>query len=299
MPNQSNPIPAVVSVVGQDQKGVVAKVSTYLANQNVNILDIEQKVVQGWFIMNMLVDLADLDIQLDELFRDLNRVGQDINMDIEVRLLGRKKTKRMVIMVSKEAHCLVRLLEDIKEENITAEVAAVISNHEELRGMAEAAGLPFECIVHEDRTKRDELMVARLHELNPDLIVLARYMQILPKFFIDAFPNRMINIHPSLLPYHKGANAYRQAFEKGNRVAGCTAHFVTEDLDEGPIILQDVFHISVGSDTLEDVKRKGQELEANVLSKATQLFLNNELLVKDGKVVYKPGNDFFKKHHTL
>ena len=299
MPNQSNPIPAVVSVVGQDQKGVVAKVSTYLANQNVNILDIEQKVVQGWFIMNMLVDLADLDIQLDELFRDLNRVGQDINMDIEVRLLGRKKTKRMVIMVSKEPHCLVRLLEDIKEETITAEVAAVISNHEELRGMAEAAGLPFECIVHEDRTKRDELMVARLQELNPDLIVLARYMQILPKFFIDAFPNRMINIHPSLLPYHKGANAYRQAFEKGNRVAGCTAHFVTEDLDEGPIILQDVFHISVGSDTLEDVKRKGQELEANVLSKATQLFLNNELLVKDGKVVYKPGNDFFKKHHTL
>ncbi|MDX1971587.1 MAG: ACT domain-containing protein [Candidatus Sumerlaeia bacterium] len=299
MPNQSNPIPAVVSVVGQDQKGVVAKVSTYLANQNVNILDIEQKVVQGWFIMNMLVDLADLDIQLDELFRDLNRVGQDINMDIEVRLLGRKKTKRMVIMVSKEPHCLVRLMEDIKEETITAEVAAVISNHEELRGMAEAAGLPFECIVHEDRTKRDELMVARLQELNPDLIVLARYMQILPKFFIDAFPNRMINIHPSLLPYHKGANAYRQAFEKGNRVAGCTAHFVTEDLDEGPIILQDVFHISVGSDTLEDVKRKGQELEANVLSKATQLFLNNELLVKDGKVVYKPGNDFFKKHHTL
>lgn len=299
MSSDQTSIPAVVSVIGQDQKGVVAKVSTYLANQNVNILDIEQKVVQGWFIMNMLVDLADLDMQLDELFRDLSKVGKDINMDIEVRLMGRKKNRRVVIMVSKEPHCLERLIEDVREEIITADVISVISNHEDLRPMVEAQGWTFEVFKHEDRTTRDQMIVDHLQSLNPDLIVLARYMQILPKFFIDAFPNKMINIHPSLLPYHKGANAYRQAFEKGNRVAGCTAHFVTEDLDEGPIILQDVFHISVGNDTLEDVKRKGQELEANVLSKATQLFLNNELLVKDGKVVYKPGNDFFKKHHTL
>jgi len=292
-------IPAIVSVVGQDQKGVVAQVSTYLAEQNVNILDIEQKVVQGLFIMNMLVDLSDLDDQLDVMMRGLDELGQQIHMDIEMRLLGKKKFKRVVVMVSKEDHCLKRIIEDFEEGSIAAEIVSVISNHDLLKPMAEEAGLPFEQIVHEDRKTRDEMMVSRLQELKPDLIILARYMQILPEFFVKAFENKMINIHPSLLPYHKGANAYRQAFEKGNRVAGCTAHFVTEDLDEGPIILQDVFHINVGEDSLEDVKNKGQQLEANVLSKAVQLFINNELLVRDQKVVYRPGNDFFKKHHEL
>lgn len=292
-------IPAIVSVVGQDQKGVVAQVSTYLAEQNVNILDIEQKVVQGLFIMNMLVDLSDLDDQLDVMMRGLDELGQQIHMDIEMRLLGKKRFKRVVVMVSKEDHCLKRIIEDFEEGNIAAEIVSVISNHDVLKPMAEDAGFPFEQIVHEDRNTRDEMMVSRLRELKPDLIILARYMQILPEFFVKAFENKMINIHPSLLPYHKGANAYRQAFEKGNRVAGCTAHFVTEDLDEGPIILQDVFHINVGEDSLDDVKHKGQQLEANVLSKAVQLFINNELLVRDQKVVYRPGNDFFKKHHEL
>jgi formyltetrahydrofolate deformylase len=120
-------------------------------------------------------------------------------------------------------------------------------------------------------------------------------MRILPAKIVQAYRYRIINIHPSLLPYFPGAAPYKQAWESGVRVHGCTAHFVTEQLDEGPVILQDVFHINVGADTLEDVKEKGLELEANVLSKAVQLFLDEELVVVEGKVIFKPGISRFLK----
>jgi len=119
--------------------------------------------------------------------------------------------------------------------------------------------------------------------------VLARYMQILPAEIVAAFPNRVLNIHPSLLPFYPGASAYKQAHEAGVRVCGCTAHFVTEELDAGPVVLQDVFHINVGEDTLEDVKQQGRELEAEVLTKAVQMFVRDELVVADGKVLFRPG----------
>src|SRR5438046_1926993 len=126
----------------------------------------------------------------------------------------------------------------------------------------------------------------KLAEVGADLVVLARYMRILPTRIVAAFRHRIINIHPSLLPYFPGAAPYKQAYESGVRVHGCTAHFVTEQLDEGPVILQDVFHINVGTDTVDDVKRKGLELEASVLARAVQLFLNEELVVVDGKVIF-------------
>src|SRR5262249_10983807 len=122
-----------------------------------------------------------------------------------------------------------------------------------------------------------------------DLVVLARYMQILSARTIARYPFRIINIHPSLLPYHPGPNAYKQAWAEGVRVSGCTAHFVTEQLDAGPVILQDVFHIRVGEDSLDDVKTRGRDLEAKVLSQAVQLFLNDQLVVKDRKVIFRPG----------
>jgi len=114
-------------------------------------------------------------------------------------------------------------------------------------------------------------------------------MQVLSGDLIRHYPHRIINIHPSLLPYHPGANAYKQAYEAGVRVSGCTAHFVTEQLDEGPVILQDVFHIRVGEDTLEEVKAHGKALEGKVLSQAVQLFLNEQLVVAETKVLFRPG----------
>jgi len=132
-------------------------------------------------------------------------------------------------------------------------------------------------------------LLRELTEARPDLIVLARYMQILPPEIVKKFQHRILNIHPSLLPYYPGANAYKQAHAAGVRVCGCTAHFVTDDLDEGPVVLQDVFHINVGEDTLDDVRQRGQALEARVLAKAVRMFVREELVVADSKVLFRPG----------
>jgi formyltetrahydrofolate deformylase len=281
---------AVVSVIGSDQKGVVARVSTYLANANVNIEDIEQRVVEGLFIMTMLVDLGDLAISLDELILGLKKIGEEIHMEVTVRLRGEKVRKRVAILVSKERHCLEKLLADRDAGLMNGEFVCVLSNHEVLRPLAEAAGLPFSWHPATEKAAHEAFMLEKLRDHQADVVVLARYMQILSAAFVARYPSRIINIHPSLLPYYPGANAYKQAWEEGVRVSGCTAHFVTEQLDQGPVILQDVFHIKVGEDSLEEVRANGQALEGAVLSQAVQLYLNDQLVVKDKKVIFRPGH---------
>lgn len=281
--------PAVVSIIGRDQKGVVARVSTYLAGQNVNIENIEQRVMEGLFIMTMMVDLADLSSSLDQLILDLKEIGAKMQMDVSVRLHGEKHRKRIAVLVSKERYCLETIVRDRDEGRLDAELEVVLSNHQELGAVAEAHGIRFRYFPSNDKPAHMAFILKELAAIDPDLVVLARYMQILTPDVIHAFRNRIINIHPSLLPYYPGANAYKQAYDAGVRVCGCTAHFVTEDLDEGPVVLQDVFHIDVGETTLEEVKRQGRELEAEVLSKAVQMFVRDELVVADSKVLFKPG----------
>ena len=281
---------AVVSVIGRDQKGVVARVSTYLASCDINIEDIEQKVMEGLFIMTMLVDLGDLSCTLDELVDGLKRIGGEINMEVKLRLAGGSADrKRVAVLVTKEAHCLEQLVRDRDAGLLNGDLVQVLSNHEVLEGVARAAGIPYAWSASTDKTAHFDFLIERLAAAKPDLVVLARYMQVLTPKVIERYPFRIINIHPSLLPYHPGSNAYKQAWEEGVRVSGCTAHFVTEQLDAGPVILQDVFHIRVGEDTLEEVKARGQALEGKVLSQAVQLFLNDQLVVKDKKVIFRPG----------
>ncbi|HUI27949.1 MAG TPA: formyltetrahydrofolate deformylase [Candidatus Kryptonia bacterium] len=281
---------AVISVIGNDQKGVVARVSTYLANNGVNIEDIEQRVVEGLFIMTMLVDLSDLSVTLDDLILGLKAIGEEIHMEVTVRLRNEKARKRVAILVSREPHCLEKLIADRDAGLMNGEFVGVLSNHELLRPLADQHGLPFRWHPSSDKTAHEAFMLDALREHQVDLVVLARYMQILTPNFVARYPHRIINIHPSLLPYHPGANAYKQAWEAGVRVSGCTAHFVTEQLDQGPVILQDVFHIRVGEDTLDEVKARGMALEGAVLSQAVQLFLNDQLVVKDSKVIFRPGH---------
>ncbi|MGD9763153.1 MAG: formyltetrahydrofolate deformylase [Candidatus Binatia bacterium] len=281
---------AVISVIGRDQKGVVARVSTYLAGCDCNIEDIEQRVVEGLFIMTMVIDLADVSLTLDELVLGLKRIAEETQLDVSVRLHGERLRKRIAVLVSREPHCLEQLLADQASGAIAGDVVCVLSNHDRLRPLAEAAGIPFEWMPSTDYAAHMAFMQERLREYRPDLVVLARYMQIVSPELVAQYRHRIINIHPSLLPYHPGANAYKQAFDEGCRVSGCTAHFVTEQLDQGPVILQDVFHIRVGEDALEDVKRRGQELEGTVLSQAVQLFTTDQLVVKDKKVIFRPGH---------
>ena len=281
---------AVVSVIGRDQKGVVARVSTYLASCNINIEDIEQRVMEGLFIMTMLVDLSDLSVTLDELVMGLRRIGEEINMETTLRLAGGPpERKRVAVLVTKEPHCLAQLVQDRDAGVLNGDLVVVLANHPDLEPLAREHGIPFAWAPSSDKAAHEEFLLARLAEHKPDLVVLARYMQVLTKRVIDRYPFRIINIHPSLLPYHPGSNAYKQAWEEGVRVSGCTAHFVTEQLDAGPVILQDVFHIRVGEDALEDVKARGRALEAKVLSQAVQLSLNDQLVVKDKKVIFRPG----------
>src|SRR5262249_7674248 len=212
-----------------------------------------------------------------------------IDMEVRVHLHSERKAKRIAILVSKEPHCLEHLEADFKAGKLHGEIAAVLANHPDLESLARAGGHKFRHHKSDDVAKHFSWLAAELKKLNPDLIVLARYMRILPPEIVQAFRSRIINIHPSLLPYFPGAAPYKQAYESGVRVHGCTAHFVTEQLDEGPVILQDVFHINVGADSLDDVKRKGLELEAQVLSKAVQLFLDEELVVVEGEGIFKAG----------
>ena len=281
---------AVVSVIGRDQKGVVARVCTYLAACNCNIEDIEQRVVEGLFIMTMMVDLADVSQSLDELILGLKQIGTEMQLDVSVRLHGERLRKRIAVLVSREPHCLQQLIADRAAGHIAGDFVCVLSNHEVLRPIAGEAGIPFEWMASTDKAAHMAFLLERLRAQRPDLVVLARYMQVVTRELVEQFRHRIINIHPSLLPYHPGANAYKQAFEEGCRVSGCTAHFVTEQLDQGPVVLQDVFHIRVGEDTLDEVRARGQELEGKVLSQAVQLFAADQLVVKDKKVIFRPGH---------
>ena len=280
---------AIVSVLGRDQKGVVARISTNLAERDVNIEDIEQRVVRGQFLMDMLVDITEASVSLDELITGLLAIGQEIGMDIRVNLHNERERKRVAVLVSKEPHCLEQLIEDQRSGALHGEIAVVLGNHDDLRPIAESAGINFRWFPSTDKSAHEEFLVRELDAAKADVAVLARYMQILTPVVCTPYAGRIINIHPSLLPYFPGANPYRRAWEDGVRVTGCTAHFVTEELDAGPIILQDVFRIDVGVDTVEDVRKKGRALEGAVLSKAVQLYLNNEVVVINGKVVFKPG----------
>lgn len=280
---------AVVSVLGKDQKGVVAQFATYMAERGINIEDIEQRVVRGFFLMDMLVDLKELTTDLSELITGLLDLGRKMEMEVRVHLHGERRAKKVAILVSKERHCLERLIVDFAQKKLNGAPAIVLANHPDLEPLAQAAGWTFAWQSSDDPEKHFDWLLKNLQGTAPDLVVLARYMRILPNRIIAAFRNRIVNIHPSLLPYFPGAAPYKQAYESGVRVHGCTAHFVTEQLDEGPVILQDVFHINVGADTLEDVKEHGLSLEAEVLSRSVKLFLDEELVVVDGKVIFKPG----------
>ncbi|MDQ3718281.1 MAG: formyltetrahydrofolate deformylase, partial [Thermoproteota archaeon] len=194
------------------------------------------------------------------------------------------------IFVSKEPHCLARILKANKQGQLRANIPVIIASDSTLKSFADDVGVPFHVVVHTDQVEAENRILQLVEQYNIDLIVLARYMRILTPNFVWRYPNRIINIHPSLLPAFPGAYAYVQAYERGARIIGCTAHFVTEDLDQGPIIHQESFKVST-SDTLDTIKKKGQELEAATLLEGVKLYLENKLEVYWGKVYIKEEND--------
>jgi formyltetrahydrofolate deformylase len=270
-----------VTVVGKDRKGVVADITNFIFKNGGNIEKISQNVVRGLFGMQLEASFMQADRrQLDD---GLKQLSKKLSMEIKVHYQEPNRLQNVAIFVSKEPRCLDRILEAKKKEEIKANIAVIVGSDSTLKSVADDAGIPFHAIVHNDQAEAENKILQLIEQYNVDLIVLARYMHVLTPNFVWRYPNRIINIHPSLLPAFPGAYAYVQAYERGAKIVGCTAHFVTEDLDQGPIISQNSFKVS-DKDTLDTIKKKGQELEASTLLDGVKLYLENKLEVYWGKV---------------
>ena len=271
-----------VTVIGKDRKGVVADITNFIFKNGGNIEKISQNVVRGLFGMQLEASFHKADRK--ELDKGLADLADKLKMEIKVHYQEPGRLRKVAILVSKEPHCLARLLQGRKKGEIQANIAVIIGSEGALKPMADEAGIPFHAVGHNDQVQAEKDILGLIEKYDADLIVLARYMRVLTPNFVWRYPNRVINIHPSLLPAFPGAYAYVQAYERGARIVGCTAHFVTEDLDQGPIICQESFKVSQ-SDTLETIRKKGQELEAETLFEAVRLYLENKLEVYWGKVI--------------
>jgi formyltetrahydrofolate deformylase len=271
-----------VTVIGNDRKGVVAEITNAIFSRGGNIQQISQNVVRGLFGMQLEASFNKIDKKvLDETLLHLSR---KLNMEIKIHYQESNRSKNIAVLVSKEEHCLQKILEARKNREIYANLSVIVGTDYTFVQMAKNAGIPYRVVANSKSQEETEARILKLiEEFNIDLIVLARYMRVLSPNFVWRYPNRIINIHPSLLPAFPGAYAYVQAFEKGAKIVGCTAHFITDELDQGPIICQDAFDV-LPSDTLESIKSKGRELEAKTLLKAIKLYLEDKLEVYWGRV---------------
>jgi formyltetrahydrofolate deformylase len=274
-----------VTVVGPDRKGVVADITNFIFKSGGNIEKINQNVLRGLFGMQFEASFAD-QISREQLDLGLKQLAKKLSMEIKVHYQEPNRLQNVAIFVSREPQCLVRLLQARKRGQLRANTSVIIGSDSTLKSLADDARIPFHAVVHRDQAEAENRILQLIEDYNIDLIVLARYMRILTPNFVWRYPNRIINIHPSLLPAFPGAYAYVQAYERGAKIIGCTAHFVTEDLDQGPIIHQESFKVST-SDTLDTIKKKGQELEAATLLEGVRLYLENKLEVYWGKVYFK------------
>jgi formyltetrahydrofolate deformylase len=271
-----------VTVVGKDRKGIVADITNFIFRNKGNIEQINQNVVRGLFGMHLQASFQK-QIDRNELDEGLRRLSKKLQMEIKVHYQEPDRIKNVAIFVSKEDQCLLTILGSKKKEEMDANIEVIIGSSDILKPIADDAGIPFYVVNNIDQSEAENQILQLIEQYNVDLIVLARYMRILTPNFVWRYPNRIINIHPSLLPAFPGAYAYVQAYERGAKIVGCTAHFVTEDLDQGPIICQESFKVSQ-SDTLETIKRKGQTLESMTLLEAMKLYLEGRLEVYWGRV---------------
>jgi len=271
-----------ITVVGDDETGLIANVTSLLFERGVNIEDLDQAVREGVFRMTTMVDTSEMIVTEETLRNDLQDLAAELDVDITVRFPKDRETQSIAVLVTKESHCLEAIFEAWASGNLGADVEVVIGNHPDLQPLAEKYEVPFHDIGDEKGTPDEDELLNLLAEYDTDLIVLARYMRILSPDVVFRYENRIINVHPSLLPSFPGASAYMQAIEEGVRIAGVTAHYVTTDLDQGPVITQRVFNVPPEA-TEEELQEIGQPLEAEALLEAIDLHLNDEIYVHRGR----------------
>ena len=272
-----------------DQKGLVAKITTFFYEKGFNILSCQQyaNAIEDTYFMRIRLNAAGTNISKEALENNFLELAAPLKLDWSVNY-GDKK-QNMAIMVSHTSHNLYDLLERQKEGLLDCNITMVISNHDKLRHIAEMFKVPFYYlpVTKETKTVQEAQVVELLDANKVDLVVMARYMQILSSDFINHYPERIINIHHSFLPAFQGANPYKKAYERGVKLIGATAHYATEDLDEGPIIEQDVEPVTHES-TPTTLKRIGADIERLVLARAVKNHLNNQIIVSGNRAIVFP-----------
>jgi len=277
---------AVLLLSCPDRKGIVAAVAGFVAEHGGNILHADEHNDRdsNTFLMRVEFDPAELDLPLSDLVSQFGAIANQFGMQWRIALSDVRQ--RMAILVSKYDHCLVDLLYRHQSGELACDIPCIVSNHPDSQAIAEFYRIPFYLVPVEKDTKQTaEGQILALLETNAvDFIVLARYMQILSTDFVNKYPSRIINIHHSFLPAFVGSKPYHQAFERGVKLIGATSHYVTEVLDDGPIIEQDVARVS-HRDSVEDLIQKGRDLEKVVLSRAVRWHIENRVLLYGNKTV--------------
>lgn len=273
-----------ITVVGKDREGIVAAFTNFVFENGGNIEKVNQNVVKGLFGMYLEASFTKI-VDVKKFDSGIQILSKKEKMDVSTHHETNSE-KNIAILVTKEPRCLETILDAAKKKSLKGCISVIIGTEKTLEPIAKKTKIPFITILESNQEKAEEKILEICKKYEIDLIVLARYMKILSPNFVWRYPNRIINIHPSLLPAFPGALAYAQAYERGTKIVGVTAHYVTENLDQGPIIFQDSFKVDP-NDSLEEIKFKGQKLEADTLLKATKMHLENKLEVRWRKVHVK------------
>lgn len=282
----TSPCNAILLVSCPDQRGLVAALSTFVNDNNGNIIELEQHVdtEAGVFFMRLQWDLTDFSISTDALPDAIRALAERFRMHWE--LYFSDDTPRMAVFVSRHSHCLLDILSRIQSCEWNVQLPLIISNHAELKHFADNLGIEFHvfAINPENKLQQEHQIRSLLEQHEIEFLVLARYMQILSDEFVQHYPNRIINIHHSFLPAFPGARPYHSAHARGVKIIGATSHYVTTELDAGPIIEQGIVHVT-HNDSVDDLVHKGRDVEKLVLARAIWKHLQRKILVHNNRTV--------------
>ncbi|MGH1404753.1 MAG: formyltetrahydrofolate deformylase [Alphaproteobacteria bacterium] len=276
----------ILRVSSADRPGIVASVSGYLYEQGFNVEDASQfnDHLSDRFYMRVVFCIADDDADIEGFKQGFEHIAQ--KFEIEWSVYPAEEKVKAILMVSKEDHCLEDIWYRVRTNQLPIEIMAVVSNHEVCREQVEGRGIRFEYmpVTSDTKAQQEENLAGLIEETQSELVVMARYMQILTNDFCNRYVGRIINIHHSFLPWFKGAKPYHQAWERGVKLIGATAHYATADLDEGPIIEQETARISHKM-TPDKLHLMGKDIEAHVLSRALSYYAERRIFLFDGRTI--------------
>ena len=282
---------AVFLIAAADRKGLLAETTRFFYQRDFNILHCQQytDVMDGSYFMRIKVDLADMSMTRRVLEEEFAELGRTMNFTFRVYYLD--AVSRMAIMVSRTSHCLYDLLVRREDGDLACEIPLIISNHPDLESVADRFQVPFYCFPlakGEDKAAQEHAVMELCDHHHIDLVVLARYMQVVSDRFIEHFHGNVINIHHAFLPAFQGGNPYRRAWERGVKMIGATAHYATADLDEGPIIEQDVERVT-HEDSPDAMRQTGKDIERRVLTRAVRAHLEHRVILAGRRTIVFKG----------